>query len=455
MQMKLNRRVLLSILSVLLLLTSTVAYCTVLYNERNQYRTQMKNEAFKNIYDLIAEVDNLKVNLTKAEIINTREQGIIAFEQIYMHAVRAIDKVNSLPLDMVKTNHITKYFTVLSDLATSLGRSISSGVELKESDYKNIQNLKRQTSELEVELNKVAQSFSSEKEAWWSLRNNLNLYSQKLSLNTISGKFMNLQNQIMDYPELIYDGAFSETVEKITPKINSMAKVTNAYVENVIKNALGSQNIKKIKLKANTGKGVIEAYSYEIFLKADEKKATCDISVHGGKIINLASDREVKSAVHSFDEAAKLGEKYLLKLGYKNMKPAYYIRYDNTMTINYVYEQGNVIMYPDQIKVKLALDNGNVLGIECEKYLIAHEDVRQGIKPEISISMAESKISKRLRVSAVKLVVIPNPNGSEELCYEFSGKCNDDEFKVYINAMNGKEEKILQVLNTMNGKLTI
>ncbi len=51
------------------------------------------------------------------------------------------------------------------------------------------------------------------------------------------------------------------------------------------------------------------------------------------------------------------------------MKETYYIKQDGIVTINYAYMQNNVIMYPDLIKLKVALDNGEILGIETTGYL--------------------------------------------------------------------------------------
>ena len=43
------------------------------------------------------------------------------------------------------------------------------------------------------------------------------------------------------------------------------------------------------------------------------------------------------------------------------MKETYYLKQEGMLTINYAYEQDGVIMYPDLIKVKVALDDGRIL----------------------------------------------------------------------------------------------
>jgi len=33
------------------------------------------------------------------------------------------------------------------------------------------------------------------------------------------------------------------------------------------------------------------------------------------------------------------------------------------------YKQGEISIYPDQVKLKIALDDGSIIGIESEKFL--------------------------------------------------------------------------------------
>lgn len=74
--------------------------------------------------------------------------------------------------------------------------------------------------------------------------------------------------------------------------------------------------------------------------------------------------------------------------GFKNMKETYYLKKQGIVTINYAYEQNGVIMYPDLIKLKVALDNGEVLGIETTGYLNSHEERKL---PQVKISKEEAK----------------------------------------------------------------
>ena len=135
------------------------------------------------------------------------------------------------------------------------------------------------------------------------------------------------------------------------------------------------------------------------------------------------------------------------------MKPTYYLKQGGAVTLNYAYEQDNVTIYPDLIKVKIALDNGEVLGMETTGYLNNHTE-RNIEKPSISMQEAKSSLNKKLEITSEGLAIIPTEWKTEIFCYEFKGKVDGTDFLVYVNAKTGKEENILVIIDTPDGILT-
>jgi spore germination protein len=134
------------------------------------------------------------------------------------------------------------------------------------------------------------------------------------------------------------------------------------------------------------------------------------------------------------------------------MEPNYYLKYDGTVLFNFNYKEDDVTIYPDLVKVKVALDNGEIVGYDASSYYISHYD-RNIEKPNITLEEARDKVKIDFDVNSTRLALIPI--GKEEvLCYEFKGKYRDADYIVYINAINGNEEKILQVIKDEKGTLT-
>ena len=140
------------------------------------------------------------------------------------------------------------------------------------------------------------------------------------------------------------------------------------------------------------------------------------------------------------------------------MKETYYLKQNGIVTINYAYEQKTlsgerIVMYPDLIKLKVALDTGEVLGIETQGYLNSHTE-RKIPENLISKEKAKEVLNKELQIESENLAIIPTEWKTEVLCWEFKGKVEDNEFLLYINAETGKEEDILVIVNTPDGTLT-
>ena len=145
-------------------------------------------------------------------------------------------------------------------------------------------------------------------------------------------------------------------------------------------------------------------------------------------------------------EANEKGKEFLNLRGISNMKATYYLKEGGIVTINYAYEQNGVTIYPDLIKVKVALDNGEILGVETSGYLNNHTE-RTFTKAKISIEEAKSKLNKSLEITSEGMAIIPTEWKTEILCYEFKGKIDDTDFLVYTNVETGREENILVIID--------
>ena len=121
--------------------------------------------------------------------------------------------------------------------------------------------------------------------------------------------------------------------------------------------------------------------------------------------------------------------------------------------MNYADKQGNVIIYSDLIKVKIALDNGEIIGIETTGYLNCHYE-REIPTNLITAEEASKNISQNVQMEVKGLAMIPTEFNTEVLCYEIKGKVNEIEFLTYVNAQTGKEQDTLILMNTENGVLT-
>ncbi|GER69326.1 hypothetical protein BpJC7_06290 [Weizmannia acidilactici] len=122
-------------------------------------------------------------------------------------------------------------------------------------------------------------------------------------------------------------------------------------------------------------------------------------------------------------------------------------QYDNIGVFSFVAKQGDVRIYPETVKMKVALDNGQVVGFMADDFLRSHQK-RVIPKPKISEKEARSRVNPKLKVMEKRLAIITGDLNREVLCYEFLGVLNDDTYRIYINAENGDEEKVEKLKDT-------
>jgi len=216
---------------------------------------------------------------------------------------------------------------------------------------------------------------------------------------------------------------------------------------------VGRDKIQNINLNGFFENANIPSYDFYIKTKEDID-VTISISKKGGHVILMNSNRDIEAEVLTMEQANEKGKEFLNSHGYTDMKETYYLKEDGIVTINYAYFQNDVTVYPDLIKVKVALDNGEILGIETTGYLNSHTE-RVFRSPKISKEEAKQNLNKNIEIQAEGLAIIPTEWKTELLCYEFKGKVDDTDFLVYINAETGREEDILIIVNTPNGILTM
>lgn len=445
-----------AIVTLIVVFSSTFAVLMTL--ERNDYRNYLQGEYSKSMYELIDSVQNIRVNLAKAAIVGSREQGIVVFEEIFRYSATANDKLHSLPVSQPAISDTSKFLTQVGDFCYSLGKLSTEGKQLSDKDYENIDKLKGESFALEQQLKKVSDDVNQGGVKWGEIRKKITGVFAKSNDEPVAEQFKGIQKQVVQYPALIYDGPFSDNILNINPRINSEKEISQKQAEEVLRQIIGKDKIESLSVTTLKGKGNIEVYRFTVALKRranKDQRVICEISKKGGKVLYLINDRSINNATINTKKAIDIGSKYLNSIGYNNMISTYSLSYDNVAVINYIYNQKDIAIYSDQIKLKIALDTGEVVGIEAEKYLVSHQENRVIPKPRVTVEQAKQRVGKRLDITNVRLVIVPTETNKEVLCYEFSGNYKNDTFKVYINAETGYEQKIIQIINTPNGQLTM
>ena len=426
---------------------------SVIINNKKETKTASQNTYNMAFYEVVDYVQNVETYLAKSLISSTPEHGAETLTNVWREANLAQAYLSQLPIESQELSNTEKFLNQVSDYSYSLSRKNIYNQSLSEEDLKNLKDLHNYSVELENTLNQLSDDINSGRIKWDELTNKgTTAFAQQVSTTSMDG-FSNLEENFHQYSGLIYDGAFSEHLTNGEKKGLTGDDIDEDTAKQKAIDFIGSDNVQSIENLGFSENATIPEYNFSVKTNSEDN-ISISISRKGGHIVYMNSNRDVNSEIISQEEANAKGKEFLNNHGVMNMKETYYLKQDGVVTINYAYVQDDVVVYSDLIKVKVALDNGEVLGIEMTGYLNNHTQ-RDMSKVKITKELAKKTLNKDLQIVSEGLAIIPTEFQTEILCYEFKGKVDDKEFLVYINAENGREEDILIITNTPNGTLTM
>ncbi len=440
-----------SVICVLLIIITILII--IIYKKQREYRQASENNYNMAFYELVDYVQNVEAYLAKATISSTPENGAETLTHLWREANLAQSYLSRLPIESQELENTQKFLNQVSDYSYSLSRKNIYNEKLSDEDLKNLEDLHSYSTELKNTLNQLSEDLNSGRFKWDELTEKGTVAFAQQVDNISKESFSSLKENFNKYSGLIYDGAFSEHLTGVEKKGLTGEDIDEETAKQKAEEFIGKDKIKEINNLGLSEEGTIPAYDFSINNKEDEN-INIAISKKGGHIIFMNWNRDVKNEIISEEQVEQKSKEFLENKGFKNMQETYYLKQEGIATINYAYSQDGVIMYPDLIKVKVALDDGEILGIETTGYLNNHT-IRDITKVKITKEEAKKNLNKNLNIQSEKFAVIPTEWKDEILCYEFKGKVEEREFLIYINAENGREEDILIITNTPNGTLTM
>lgn len=427
------------------------------YQANRSLETFLNNKYQRAFFEMTSQVQNLEVLFAKSAVVTDPNLAIMLLMDIRQQAAFAQANLGQLPLNDMLAGRTARFLTQAGEYGNNLSREILQGGVIEAKHRETLNSLYQQSEELNRELQgvqaRVAQNNSYFGAFAQEVRDNL----QKTPDNIVQTDFTALDKQMQRYPTLIYDGPFSEHLERIEPR--SLTGMTEIQPEEAKSKALAfvekSPGVNYAAAVLGTTNGRIPAYRLEVTPEGDSgQKTVLDISQKGGKVIWMFNSRSIGEAKVSIDQARQNALKFLHDRDFGEMSPTYFLHQENSITFNFASVQNNVILYPDLVKVTVALDNGEIIGTEATGYLMSHRQ-RDLPEPKMSKEQAQAAINPGLTVSGGRLVLIPSGVTGEKLAYEFPAKQGEASYLIYVNALNGREENVLMLIETSDGTLTM
>lgn len=406
------------------------------------------DRAFFELSDYVSDIDTL---LSKAQLASSPAQMASISNEIFMQAAEAKSCFGELPPQNASLENTAKFLSQVGDYTYVLSQNMINGAEVSQEEYDTLGDLNKYASELSRHLEQIKEHIYSGGASFEAASASL-MTPVFAADGNIMTDLENVEKSFEGYPSLIYDGPFSEHIENMqSVMINSAPEISQKDALRKARSFLGQRG-DALEYSGDMTNTAIEAYTFQ----SDKNGVNISVGItkRGGYVLYFLENRDVKDEKYDVASATESAMRFLEAHGFKDMTDSYYEVRNNIATINFAYSQNGIKCYSDLIKVRVALDNGEIIGMESKGYLMNHRE--REIPAEIMTQEeAKSYVSTHLAVEGVSLAIVPKDSLREVLCYEFKGTYMDKNFIVYINAENGREENILLLIESESGILTI
>ncbi len=446
MHSRLKRRFI-RIISFLTVAVTVLGVSTVFYASKAK-KYEFANEIVyqRSMNELCESLDNISVSLQKGIYCGTKEKLLGIGNELTRQAACAKMSLAQLTDENLVSEEIYKFLSQIGAYTLSLATG-DDKVQLSESDSESLAALLEYSKALSSSISQVVNSYGDGTVALQTKQSTLSLDTKELP-ESLSSSLIDAEQSLTDYPTLIYDGPFADSIlqRKGGESLEALGEITKQEAKQKAAELLGTA-----PESLRQEQDVDSKIPLYCFSKGD---VSIGITKKGGRISYIINPALPAEEAISSKEAVSRAKKYLKSHGYDSMKETYYSIYDGVCTINFAYIDEGIIHYSDLIKVSVALDSGEITALDAGTYLVNHckRDL-YGVK--VSEKDAIEKISPALSVTGTKDAVIPLETGKEAYCYEFH--CKDkkgQEALVYIDKQTGEERDILLLLYADGGRLT-
>lgn len=416
------------------------------HREKNAILINAENNYQRAFHDLTYQVDLLHDKIGTTLAMNSRASLSPELAEVWRLTSEAHSDVGQLPLTLLPFNKTEEFLSNIGDFSYRTAVRDLEKEPLSEKEYQTLKQLYKQSADVQQDLRKVQHMVLEKNLRWMDVE--MALASNKEPAdNTIIDGFKTVEKTVEGYGETDFGPAFVNMQKKDENyKYLNGKEITEKEAARIGQRYAGLGKNVNIRVTEN-GKGSDYGFfSVSILNKKTNEEANMDITKKGGYPIWFILDRKVAKQKVSLNEASNNAIKFLKDNGFKDLDLFESAQYDNLGVFTFVSNQDGVRIYPDSIRVKIALDNGRMTAFSAEDYLKSHHQ-REIPEPAITSEEARSKVNPQLKVMEDRRAIIINDLNQEVSCYEFMGTLSEDTYRIYINAETGQEEKVEKLKN--------
>ena len=411
-------------------------------DKSHKYRLLIENQYSRAFEQLNTSLNNISMAIEKTVYVSSAKKMSSLSSEIFSEAELAKTALSELPTGNNNLSTIYRFLSQVGNYALSVAKNITSENTVTDKQREELRLLSDTAKTVTQVINDSGIEYNSPEHWAKTIENKL---SDAVNEQGFATSLTQLEEDLSDYPTLIYDGPYSDHILEKQPLMTAGAKEYSKDEALAVANSVvGDKNSLMLE---DMQSGKIECYRFV------DNNVNVTVSKAGGYVVYMRKNRAVGDSLLSYEQALSKAEKFLEEMQITSLVDTYFYTDNGICVINFAYLDGQTICYTDLIKVGVAMDTGEIMLLETAGYLTNHTN-RAFATPSHTSDEAMARISSDLEVNEVAMTLIPTDAGGEVRCYEFLCSGEDgQEILVYINVQTLEEEQIYILLKTDGGIL--
>lgn len=406
------------------------------------YHNKLENVYQSNLYSLIDSVNNLENKLSKTISANGSTYQRKTLLEASQNASEAEISIASLPFSQSDIQDTVKMVNQISGYTTTLADNLAKGGTLSEDEISTLTRVHESVVDLQNQLNEFARK----------MERGYSILDASLDIDTDSNGFSraisSLKNNDIEYPTMIYDGPFSDSVVNSNIKGLKGDKISKeeaaTKLEELYKNAV------KIDYQGETN-GKFSTYNYRV-TNSNEEELYIQMTQIEGHILTISGAGENGAQTIDYEAAKNIALEFAKENGIEDGEVVWNDTIKEDVYLNIAPKENGIIFYPDLVKVKVNLVSGTVVGYDATSYFTNHT-ARTLSKGSLSLADAKEKVPSKFTIENARYVLSPLNYNREVVCVEVEATGEGSTYYFYYNVNDGSLENVLKVIETDDGNL--
>ncbi|TCP69846.1 germination protein YpeB [Baia soyae] len=411
------------------------------YQEKSSVLIKAENQYQRAFHELNNHMDALQGEIGKVLAVNSQKHLSDSLTNVWRLTYAAQSDVAQLPLSLMPFHDTQKFLGRMGTFSYHAGVRDFNKEPLSEKEYQTLNTLYQNATDIKGKLNEVQSQVISKNLRWMDVELAIATEDKKLDHTIIDG-FQAVNNMVVQFPEVDW----GPTVNNL--EVRKKEKFTTLKGRNISEEEAKE---KAAKLLDRTTEGMKVTFAekgdfpvYSISFEGKNGPCNLDLTRTEGHVTWMLYNRPVKESKLSREQALEKAQSFLKKMGYEGMVPISHIDEDHILTLSMVHKEGNILIYPEALALKIALDNGEIIGIQADEYVFNRKE-RVFEKPTLTHEQARKQVNPHLKVTGTNQAYIYGEDGKEALCYEFLGTLKDNQYRIFINGDTGEEEFVEKI----------